>query len=167
MFFLQARYRGRTAGQFTGDDIRGQRYHADTANLGYQRHSTGRPGVSLKHVHLAVFNGILHIHKTYHVHLYCNLAGIFFNGLQVFFGNLTAWQDAGTVTGMDACQFNMFHNRRYEGILAVGNGIRLAFQRIVEEPVNEDGTVRGYADGCCHVILHLIVVVNHFHAPAS
>ena len=68
---------------------------------------------------------------------------------------------------MDAGQFDVFHDRRHKGVLAVGDGVRFTFQRVVQEPVNKDGTVRGYADSRRHVVFHLLVVVDHFHAPAA
>ena len=167
LLFFQARYRRRAASQLAGNDIRGQWHHTDAAHLGYQRHGTGCPGIGLQHIHLAVFDGVLHVHEAYYVHLHRDLAGIFFNGLQVFFRDLPAGQDAGTVAGVDAGQFDMFHDCRNKSVLAVGDGVRFTFQRIVQEPVDEDGPVRGYADGRRHVVLHLVVVMNHFHAPAA
>ena len=65
------------------------------------------PGVRFQHIHLAILNGILHIHQTYYVHLYRDLAGIFFNGIQVFFGNLPAGQEQVAVAGMDVGQFDV------------------------------------------------------------
>ena len=68
---------------------------------------------------------------------------------------------------MNTGQFDMFHHRGNKSVFAVGDGIRFTFQRVVQEPVDEDGPVRRYADGCRHIVFHLLVVVDHFHTAAA
>ena len=167
MLFFQGRHRGGSSGKLRGNDINGQRHHADVADLGHQGHGPGGSGVGLQHVHLAVFDGVLHIHQALDMHLLGDLSGIFLDGLQIFRGNVHGRNDAGGVSGMDACQLNVLHDRRHKGVGTVADGIRLTFHGVVQETVDEDGAVRGDAYGGLHISHHALVVVHHFHAPAA
>ena len=167
MLLFQLRNRGFPAGQLRGDDIRGDRDHADVADLGYQRNGTGRSGIGFQHVDSIVLNGVLHVHQADDMHLFRDLSGVLLDGLQMLFGNMSGRNDAGRVTGMDTRQLNMLHNSRYESVGSVADGVCLAFHGVIQETVDQDGTVGGYADSRVHIVDHMGIVINDFHAAAA
>ena len=68
---------------------------------------------------------------------------------------------------MDTCQLDVLHDGRHIGVGAVTDGICLALEGVIQEPVNEDRSVGSYADSCLHVVGHGLIVVDHFHAPSA
>ena len=75
--------------------------------------------------------------------------------------------DTCGIPGMHACQLNMFHYCRNKGMCAVADGIRFTFHGMVQETVDQDGAVRGYADCGLHIAGHAFLVINHFHPSAA
>ena len=68
---------------------------------------------------------------------------------------------------MDAGQLDVLHDRRDEGVRAVGNGVGLGFDGVFQELVDQDGALRGDIHGRGHIAPEHLLVVNHFHAPAA
>ena len=167
MLFLQFRQRRRTACNRSRHDINSQGYHANIADLGYEWYCAGSTRVGFENVNLVVFYGILHVHQADDVHFDSDLACIFVDEIKIFPANRTAGDNAGTVTRVNACQFDMFHDSRHEGIRTVTDSIGFTFEGIVEETVNEDRPVRRHTDSRFHIICHRGFVVNNFHASSA
>ena len=68
---------------------------------------------------------------------------------------------------MHSRQFYVLHNRRHKGMGSVADGIGLALCGMVQETVDENGTVRGHAHSSIHILGHAFFIIDHFHAPAS
>ena len=68
---------------------------------------------------------------------------------------------------MNARKLDMLHNRRDKCMCTVGDGVCLALKRMVQETVNQNRTVRRYADCRVHVFGHLVVIVHNLHAAAA
>ncbi len=67
---------------------------------------------------------------------------------------------------MNSGQLNMFHNRRNKHMFSITDGICFAFRRMMQEPVDQNRTVRRHAHGLLHIEGQGFVVVDYFH-PAS
>ena len=68
---------------------------------------------------------------------------------------------------MDAGQFDMLHDAGDKAGLPVTDRIGFGLDSVVQEAVDEDRPVWGYADGAGHIDPHFIVVVDDLHAPAA
>ena len=68
---------------------------------------------------------------------------------------------------MDSGQLDVFHHRRHKGVGTVADRIRLAFQSMIQETVNENRTIRRHAHSRIHILSHALVIIDHFHAPSS
>ena len=141
--------------------------HLGVANLGDQRHRAGCARVRFEHEHLAVFDGVLHVHEAAHMEGFGNLPGVILDGCQVFLGDGHRRDDAGGVTGVDTGKFHVFHHGRDVNVFTVGEGVGFAFESVVEEAVDEERTIRGHADGLRHVFAEHVLVVDDFHAAAA
>ena len=75
--------------------------------------------------------------------------------------------DAGGVSGMYAGKLDMLHNRWNECVGSVADRVCFALEGVVQEPVDQDRTVRRYANGSLHVSFHAFVIIDHFHAAAA
>ena len=81
--------------QIRCDDVRSDRYHADAADLGYERDCAGCARVGFENEDLAHLDGILHVHQTDNMHLFGYLSRIFLDGLKVLLRNVPGGDDAG------------------------------------------------------------------------
>ena len=145
----------------------GEAGHLGVTNLGDQRHRAGGTRVRFEHEHLAVFDGVLHVHEAANVEGFGNLAGVILDGREVFLRNGHRRDDAGGVTGMDTGKFHVFHHGRDVNVFAIAQSVGFAFQSVVEEAVDEERTVRGHAHGLRHVFAEHVLVVDDFHAAAA
>ena len=57
--------------------------HGRVTNLGDQRHRAGGVRVRFEHEHLAVFDGVLHVHEAAHVESFGNLPRVILDGREV------------------------------------------------------------------------------------
>ena len=141
ILFLQIGYGRGSACQLACDDIDCQRNHADVADLGNQRNGTGCSGVCFQHIYFIVFDGILHIHQPLNAHFLCDFSGVFLDGFDILFRNMSGRNDACGVTGVYACKLDMLHNSRNKGMCAVTDGICFTFHCVIQEAVNQNGSV--------------------------
>ena len=151
----------------TEHEAGGEASHLRVTNLGDQRHRAACARVGFEDEHLAVFDGVLHIHEAANVEGFGNLPGVILDGGEVFLGDGHRRDDAGGVTGVDTGKFHVFHHGRDVNVFAVGEGVGFAFQSVVEEAVDEERTVRGHAHGLRHVFAEHVLVVDDFHAAAA
>ena len=145
----------------------GEAGHLGVTDLGDQRHRAGCARVRFEHEHLAVFDGVLHIHEAANVEGFGNLPGVILDGGEVFLGDGHRRDDAGGVTGVDTGKFHVFHHGRDVNVFAVREGVGFAFESVVEEAVDEERAVRGHADSLRHVFAEHVLVVDDFHAAAA
>ena len=68
---------------------------------------------------------------------------------------------------MNACKFNMFHNRRNINIFTVSQSVRLTFQSVFQETVNQKRTVRSYTNSFCNIFFQSIFIINDFHTATA
>ena len=101
------------------------------------------------------------------MHLLSDLSCVFFDRPDIFFGNMQGGDDTGRVAGVNSRQLDMLHHRRNKGMGAVTDGVSFTFQGMIQEPVDQDRTVRCYSHGCCHISFHTFIVIYHFHAAAA
>ena len=67
---------------------------------------------------------------------------------------------------MDSRKLNVLHHRRHKGVGAVADGIRLAFQGMVQKPIDQNGPIRRHSHGSAHIFYHTLIIIDHFHASA-
>ena len=111
----------------TEHEAGGEAGHLSVANLGDQRHRAGSTRVGFEDEHLAVFDGVLHVHEAAHVEGFGNLAGVILDGCQVFLRDGHRRDNASGVTGVDTGKFHVFHHGRDVNVLAVGEGVGFAY----------------------------------------
>ena len=167
IFFLIFGHIRTGAGKFIGHQFCCDICHVDVADLGYQRHGTGGPGVRFQNVYLSFADGILHIHQSHNTHFTGYGRSIFPDQVLVFFGNLHRRDHTGGISGVDAGLFNMLHNRRNKGVGAVRNSVCLAFQGVLKKLVHKDRALRRYVDGRSHIVFEHIIIINDFHASSA
>ena len=68
---------------------------------------------------------------------------------------------------MYARVFYMFHHRRHKGLLAVGEGVHLAFNGVRKEPVYQHGVLGADLYRFPGVFHKHLLVIYHFHAAAA
>ncbi len=141
--------------------------HRYVAHFGYQRHRPGSTGIGLQHIDHIVADGILHIHQAHHMQLLSYLAGVLLNGLQMLAGDAHWRNDASRIAGMNARLLDMLHHCGHKGLFAVGEGICLRLQSILEESVDENGPLWGDVHCRGNVPLQHLLVVYHLHPPSA
>ena len=141
--------------------------HLRVTDLGDQRHRAGCARVRFEDEHLAVFDGVLHVHEAANVEGFGNLARVILDGREVFLRDGHRRDDAGGVTGVDTGKFHVFHHGRDVNVFTVGERVGFAFQSVVEEAVDEERAIRGHAHGLRHVFAEHVLVVDDFHAAAA
>ena len=141
--------------------------HLRVTDLGDERHRAGCTRVGFEDEHLAVFNGVLHVHEAANVKGFSNLPGVILDGREVFLGDGHRRDDAGGVTGVDTGKFDVFHHGRDVNVFTVGEGVGFAFESVVEEAVDEERTIRGHAHSLRHVFAEHVFVIDDFHAAAA
>ena len=75
--------------------------------------------------------------------------------------------NAGAVSGMDAGELNVLHNGGNKCVCSVADRICLAFQCMIQETVDQDRAVGCHADGCIHISLHTLIIIDDFHASST
>ena len=65
------------------------------------------------------------------MHLLRDLPGVLLDGLHILQGNVYGGDDAGGVSGVDAGQLNVLHDRRHKGVGSVADGVGLTFHGVV------------------------------------
>jgi len=152
---------------FAEHEARCEAGHLRVTNLGDQRHGTGSTRVGFEHEHLAVFDGVLHVHEAAHMEGFSDLASVILDGRQIFLGNRDRRDNAGGVTGVNTGKFHVFHHGRDVDVFAVREGVGFAFESVVEEAVDEERAIRGHADSLGNVFAEHVFVVDDFHAAAA
>ena len=165
--FFQLRHRALASGIRQGNDIRCNLNHVDAADLGYKRNGSGCTGIRLDDKYLAVLNRILHIHQANNMQLLCDLSGVVFQSFDLLFCQSSRGNDTSRVTGVNTSQLDMLHNCRNKYVLAIADRICFTLGCMMQETVNQDRTVRSYADSCSHIEGHRFIVMNNLHAAAA
>lgn len=75
--------------------------------------------------------------------------------------------DAGRISGMNARKLDMLHNGRNKSMGTVTDGVGFTFHGMVQETVNEDGAVGGYAYRGFHIACHAFLIIYNFHTSAA
>lgn len=123
-------------------------------------------GVGFNDVHLVVADGELHVQDALHLEVLGDLGGVFLNGADVLGGDGHGRNGAGGVSGVDAGQLNVLHDRGHEGVRAVGQRVHFRFNGIVQEAVDQHGIFRADLNGFHAIALQVFFIVNDFHAAA-
>ena len=164
---LQRWHWGRIAGERRGHDLGGDLYHVDVADLGNEWYGAGSAWICFEHVDFVVFDGVLHVHETAHIHFNGDLSRVILDGGDLLVAQILGRQDASGVARVHTSELDVFHDGWYKAMFAVGDGVCFAFGGVVEEAVDEDRTVWCDADSSGHVDAHLFVVMNDFHAASA
>ena len=75
--------------------------------------------------------------------------------------------DTCGVTGVYACKLDMLHNGRNEGMCAITDSICFTFHCVIQETVNQNGSVGGYANSGIHVFCQIFGAIHDFHTAAA
>ena len=75
--------------------------------------------------------------------------------------------DAGRIPGMHACQLNMLHNCRNKSMNPIADCIGFTLGRMHQETVDQNRTIRCYADGRFHISDHAFLIINNLHASSA
>jgi len=68
---------------------------------------------------------------------------------------------------VDACQLDVLHDRRHEGVGAVGDGVGFRLDGVFEELVDEDRPFRRDLDGAGHVVPEHLFIVDNLHRATA
>ena len=68
---------------------------------------------------------------------------------------------------MYAGKLDVFHDSRNECVRSVTDRICLALQRMIQEAVDQNRTIRCHAYGSVHISCHAFFVVNNFHTTSA
>ncbi len=100
--------------------LRGDPGHRDVADLRDQRHGARGPRIGLQDVDRVLADGVLDVHQPDHLQLHGDLAGVLVDRVDVLRRDADRRDDAGRVARVDAGQLDVLHDRRHEGVRAVG-----------------------------------------------
>ena len=101
------------------------------------------------------------------MHFLSNLSGVLLDRLHILRRDVYGRDDASGVTGVNAGQLDMLHHCWNKRMGAVADGIRLALQGMIQEPVDKDRSVRGNAHCSLHISYHALIIIDHFHTPTA
>src|SRR5512136_567551 len=106
-------------------DLSGDASHGNSADFGYEGYGSGCPRIRFQDVDHVVSNGILYIHKTYHIELHGYLPRVVANGIYVTDRNAYRRDHAGRIAGVYTGEFDVFHYGGNKGIGSIRDCIRL------------------------------------------
>ena len=76
-------------------------------------------------------------------------------------------QHAGGIAGVDPRLFDMLHDGADDGGGAVGDGVHVDLDGVLEELVDQDRVFRGDVDGGLHVVVELAFIEDDAHGAAA
>ena len=152
---------------FAQHDPGGDPRHGYTAHFRDQGNGPRRPGVRLKDVDHVVRDRVLYVHQALDFQLNGDPSRVFFNRLNVLFGDVDRGDDACRVSRMDPCKLDVLHDCGNERLDAVADCVRLGLYRVVEKLVDKDGTFRRNVNSGVDVALEHLFMVNDFHCPSA
>ena len=164
---LQIFNRWRISCEFRGHYLSSQLNHIDIADLGYQRNCSWSSRICFQYINCIAFNSVVHIHKTTNIHFNGNLSCVILDCFYHLIREILCRQDTSWVAGVYACKLNMLHNSRYKAMCAVGNSVCFTFCCVIKETIDQNRSVRCYANSCRHINTHHLVIMNNFHASAA
>ena len=132
-----------------------------------RRHGATGTGVRFKDVDRVLADRVLDVHQADDAQLDSDLAVVLIDRVDVFGGDADGRDHAGRVARVNAGQLDVLHDRRHERVFAVGNRVGLDLDGVFEELVDQDRTFGSDVDGYRHVAAQHLLVVDHFHGPAS
>ena len=139
-------------------DLGGELGHRDVADLRDQRDGPRAARVGLEDVDDIPGDRVLDVHQADDVQRDGDLARVVADGLQVQRRDADRGDDAGGVPGVDARQLDVLHDRGDEGVGAVGDGVGLGLDGVLEELVDQDRALRRHVDRREDVVpQHLLV----------
>ncbi len=68
---------------------------------------------------------------------------------------------------MHAGLFDVFHDAANDDFIAIGQGIDVALDGIVEETVEQHRRIMRHLDGFAHVAFKVLLLMDDFHGPAT
>ena len=101
------------------------------------------------------------------MHCFCNFTGVVLDGFKVLLINVDRRQNASWIPWMDTCKFDMLHYRRNKCMNTVTNCIGLAFKSMLQEAIDQNGTIRSNTNCRCHIAAQGVIVIHHFHTSAA
>ena len=148
-------------------DLRREARHLDVADLRHERHGARCTRVRLEHVDGVFGDRVLDVHEPDDPELDRDLARVLLDGRHVPVGDVDWRNDARRVARVHACILDVLHDGGHERVGAVGDGVGLALERVLQELVDEDRPVGRHADGGLHVAREHLLVVHDLHAAAA
>ena len=141
--------------------------HGHTGDLGNVRHSTGRAGVDLDDIDLAVGDRVLDVHQTGDVQLAGKAAGIIDHGVDLGLGQMLGRVDADGVAGVDTGALDLLHDAGDEEVLAIADGVHFALGAH-DVLIQQDGVVHIHVLGDdAHVLDDVGLGVGDDHVLAT
>ena len=149
------------------DDLGRQFGQGNTGRLAHEWDGPGCPGIHLQDIYDPILDRILDVHQAHHVQFLCQGPRVPFELFQNVRIQRNGRQDTRTVTAVDPCLLNMFHDPSDDRIPAIRYGIHIDFNGMLQEPVDQYRLTWGDLDGALHVIFQIGLVIHDFHGTPT
>ncbi|MPM37476.1 hypothetical protein SDC9_84093 [bioreactor metagenome] len=162
-FAGEAEFVERTAGHAPRRKA-GQR-HAD--GLAHERHRPRRARVDFDDIDFVVLNRKLDIHQSDHMEFGGQFGGVNPHLVLKLPAQSHRRNHAGRVAGVNPGGLDVFHDRADHRTLAVGDAVDVEFDRILEEPVDQNRLARRNRFGHFDIVAQILFLVNDDHAAPA
>jgi len=109
----------------------------------------------------------LYVEETDDVEFYSYLFGVFVDGINVLCRDADGRNYAGGIARMDAGELYMFHDRGYEGLFSVCQGIGLRFDSVFQEFIDKNWPFGRHTNSGCHIVPEHLLIVDDLHSPSA
>ncbi len=128
-----AAHRAEVGEPLAEDDARGQLRHGHPGGLAHERHRARAARIHLEDVQLVVLVGELHVDETPHAETKGEQLRLLAHLLERTLPERDRGDDAGGVAGVHAGLLDVLHHGADVDILAVGDGVHVHLDGILEE----------------------------------
>ena len=153
--------------RFSGHHFRGELGQRNADRFAYKRDGARGARVNFKDVNIVAFYRELHVHEAAHIqfarHGFCRRR----NFIENFFRQRECRNHTRAITAVDARFFDVFHDCADHGRFAIGNAIDVDLDCVLEETVNEHGTIGRHFDCTCHVTPKVFLVIDQLHGTSA
>ena len=147
---------------------RGQPGERGARGLADEGNGAGRPGVHFQHVDHPPLDGVLHVEEPHDAQGLGKGGGRPPHLLDLAVTDEIRGQHAGGIAGMDAGVLDVLHDPAHHATPAVGDGVDVGFEGVLEKVINEHRMFGRDARGLLEELLERRLVVHDLHrAPAE
>ncbi len=153
--------------RLAGHDPGGELGQRPPGRLGDKRRCPAGPRVDLDEINLAVLDGKLDIHQAADTELQGQGPGLAPDLVNQIGAEGIRRQCAGRIPGMDSGLLDVLHDAADDDVSAVGQGVDVDLDGVLEELVHQNRVLRRSVDGKLHVVSQLFRVVDDLHGAPT